>query len=195
MFVINSHTLQISVTVEKAQAIKTALVDEWPRERHSATAREVFRHRRKIVEPNVRRTSRKYFVWRLLRLTGLHLSHSKNRSHLVALGREFHDDLDFWRWAIDEQLLTAGSSLNAPCYAAVKRLPKRLYLSDASLDAIGGYYKELSAFPAGLRRKAMRRETSSVTINPFKLVAMVVPALVTHALVGDRPETKGDPTR
>ena len=97
---------------------------------------------------------------------------------------------------------TAGSSLNAPCYAAVKRLPKRHYLSDASLDAIGGYCTELRinwryelpvAFSTELKRKAARRETPSVTINLFELVGMVVTAWVMHGLVGDRPETKGDP--
>ena len=30
-FVINSHTLEVLATTKKAQAIKTALVDDWPR--------------------------------------------------------------------------------------------------------------------------------------------------------------------
>ena len=40
-FVINSHTLEILVTTKKAQAIKTALVDDWPRCRRRATAQEM----------------------------------------------------------------------------------------------------------------------------------------------------------
>ena len=40
-FVINSHTSWISVTAEKVQAIKIALVNDWPRTRRQATAQEV----------------------------------------------------------------------------------------------------------------------------------------------------------
>ena len=201
-FVIDSHTLQISVTAEKALAIKTTLVNDWPRDRHSATAQEVFSIAGKLWNLTYVVRAGKYFVWRLLRLTGLHISHSKNQSHSVELKREFHDDLDFWRWAIDEKLLTAGASLSAPCYAAIKRMPKRLYLSDASFEAIGGYCKKRRvywrydlplAFSAELKRKAARRETPSVTINLLELVGMVVTAWVMHELVGDRPETEGDP--
>lgn len=143
----------------------------------------------------------KYFVWRLLRLAGLHDPHSKNKSHLVILGREFHDDLEFWRWAIEQGLLTAGESLSAPCFADVRREAKRVYLSDASFDAIGGFCEKLKVywrydlpldFSAELKRKAACRETSSVTINLLELVGMVVTAWVMHDLVGDRPESKGD---
>ena len=144
----------------------------------------------------------KYFVWRLLRLTDLHTRTEKEQSHSVKLGREFHDDLDFWRWTIDRELLTAGESLSAPCFAAIKRPEKIYYLSGASFNAIGGFCRKLGiywrydlslALAAELKRKAERRETYSVTINFLGLVGMVLTAWVMHELVGDRPESKGDP--
>ena len=105
-------------------------------------------------------------------MTDLHTQTGKKQSHSVELGREFHDNLDFWRWAIDHELLTAGESLSAPCFAAIKCPAKTYYLSDASFDAIGGFCRKLIiywrydlalALSAGLKRKAARRETCSVT--------------------------------
>jgi len=49
------------------------------------------------------------------------------------------------------------------------------------------------AFSLELKRKAAQRETSSVTINLLELVGMVMNAWVMHELVGDRPESAGDP--
>ena len=47
----------------------------------------------------------RYFVWKLLRLTGLHNSRgSKSQSHMVELGGEFNSDL-FYKWANDHKLL------------------------------------------------------------------------------------------
>ena len=80
----------------------------------------------------------RHFVWRLLRLTGLHDSRcSNNQSNTVDLGREFHADL-FWKWATDNELLLEGEALSAPCYTAITRPAKRHYLSDASFEVVGG---------------------------------------------------------
>ena len=108
--VINSHTLEISVTTKKAQAIKMALVDDWPRCKRRVTAQEMFSFAGKLWNLTYVIRAGKYFVCRLLRLTDLHTRTGKNRqSRSVELGREFHDDLNFWRWAIDHELLTARS--------------------------------------------------------------------------------------
>ena len=203
-FFINSHTLTISVTEEKARAIKALLTDEWPRDRRHATAQEVFSVAGKLWNLTYIIKAGKYFVWRLLRLTGLHNASRKNQNHIVKLGREFHDDIDFWRWAINHELLVAGESLCAPCYVDIARPAKRHYLSDASFDAIGGYCPELKKYwrydlpldlASELKRKAACRETSSVTINLLELVGMVLTAWVMHELVGDHPAQRGDPIR
>ena len=132
----------------------------------------------------------------------MHTQTGKKQSHSVDLGTEFHNDIEFWRWAIDHELLTAGESLSAPCFAAIKRPAKRYYLSDASFDAIGGFRQKLIiywrsdlplALSVELKRKAARRETCSVTINLLELVGMMLTAWAMHELVGERPESKGDP--
>ena len=201
-FVINSHTLEILVTTKEAQAIKTALVDDWPHYRRRATAHEVFSTAGKLWNLTYVIRAGKYFMWRLLRLTDLQTRTVKIQSHPVELGREFHDNLYFWNWAIDHELLTVGESLSAPCFTAIKRPAKRYYPSDASFDAIGGFCRKLRiclrndlplALSAELYRKAARRETCSVTINLIELVGMVLTAWVMHELVGDHPDSKEDP--
>ena len=119
-------------------------------------------------------------MWRLLRLTGLHDSRgSKNQNHTVELGREFHADLPFWKWAIDHELLLEGEALRAPCYTVIKRPAKRHYLSGASFDAVGGFCVEKKVFwrydlpkelTAELKRKADCRETCTITINLLRRV-------------------------
>ena len=161
--------------------IKTVLVDDCSRCRRRATAQEVFSVAGKLWNLTYVIRAGKYFVWRLLRLTDLHTRTGKKQSYSVELGREFHDDLEFWRWNIDRELLTAGESLSAPCFAAIKRPAKIYYQSDASFDAIGGFCRKLRiywkcdiplAIPAELKLKAARRETCSVTINLLELVGM-----------------------
>ena len=122
-FVTNSHTLKISVTIKKAQAIKTALVDDWPRCRRRATAQEVFSFAGKLWNRTRVIRAGKYFVLRLLRLTDLHANRKKTEP-LCRARKRVHDDLDFWRWAIDHELVTARESLSAPCFAAIKRPAK-----------------------------------------------------------------------
>ena len=86
---------RISVTIKKAQAIQTALVDDWPRCRRQATAQEVFSIAGKLWNLTYVIRAGKYFVWRLLKITDLHTQTGKKTSRSVELGREFHDDLDF----------------------------------------------------------------------------------------------------
>ena len=71
-FVVNSHTPEIAATTKKAQAIKTALVDDWPRCRRQATAHEVFGFAGKLWNLMYVIRAGKYFVWRFLRPTDLH---------------------------------------------------------------------------------------------------------------------------
>ena len=147
----------------------------------------------------------RYFVGRLLRLTGLHNSGGRKKTNrTVGLGREFHADLLFWKWANDHELLHEGGALSAPCYTAIQRPAKRHDLSDASFEAMGGYCVERKAFwryelpkelIAELKRKADRRETcstcSSITINLLELLGVVVSAWVVLELVRDRADEKG----
>ena len=84
----------------------------------------------------------RYFVCRLLRLTGLHDERHPRNQDVVCLGSGFHADLRFWKWAIDHKLLLVGEAVRAPCFTALKRPAKRHCLSDASFEAVGGYCVE-----------------------------------------------------
>ena len=202
-FTINSHTMRISVPREKTEAIKRLLFEQWPQSRRQAKVGDVLSMAGKLWNLTYVVRAGRYFVWRLLRLTGLHDSGgSKNQNRKVDLGREFHADLLFWKWAIDHELLQEGEALSAPCYTAIKRPAKRHYLSDASFEAVGGFCVERMVFwrydlpkelTAELKRKAARRETCTITINLLELLGMVVTAWVMLELVGDRADAKGDP--
>ena len=76
-------------------------------DRRQAKVREVLSTAGKLWNLTCVVRGGRYFVWRLLRLTGLHdSSGSNNQNRTVELGREFHADLLFWKWAIDhDQLL------------------------------------------------------------------------------------------
>ena len=125
----------------------------------------------------------RYFVWRFLSLTGLHDEQNPRNQHSVRLGREYHADLFFWKWAINHKLSQIREAIRAPCYTALKRPAKRHDLSDASFEAVGGYCVEKKVFwryglPSALtaerKRKAERRDTFTFTINLLELLGMVV---------------------
>ena len=141
-FTMSPHTMRISVPREKIEAIKKSLFEQWPQSRREATSRDVLSTAAKLWNlTNVVRTGR-YFMWRLLRLTGLHNSGgSKNQNRAVGLGREFHADLLFCKWAIDHELLHEREAL-APCCTAIQRPAKRHHLSDASFETVGGFCVE-----------------------------------------------------
>ena len=97
----------------------------------------------------------RYFVWRLLRLSGWHDSPgSKNQNCTVEPGREVHADRLFWKWAMDNELLSEGETLSSPSYTALKRPAKRYYLSDASLDTVGGSVLRRRYLGGMIRRKS-----------------------------------------
>lgn len=144
----------------------------------------------------------KYFVWHLLRLTGLHdrVSRKTRQRRQVRLGWEFHGDLDFWRWSLGHQLVTKGELLSSTFFAHIHRSPARCYFSDASFDALGGYCPEKKVFwrytldpalSAKLKKKAADNETSAITINTLELVGMVITSWVVQMIVGDKPSEEG----
>ena len=146
-FTVNSHTLRISYPREKTGAIKRLLYDQWPASRRYAKVKEVLSVTGKLWNLTYVVRAGRYFVWRLLRLSGLHdAQNQKQQNRTVRLGREFHADLLFWKRAIDNELLQAGEALSAPCYSVMKRPAKRHYLSDASFEAVGGYCVERKVY-------------------------------------------------
>ena len=147
-FTVNTHTLRISVTEGKITAIRLTLEQEWLLTRKQASAQEVLSVAGKLWNLTYVVRAGRYFVWQLLALTGLHKNaRTKERTRrVVDLGWEFHNDIAFSKWAIDQQLVRRGESLCAPIYGHIMRAPARRYYSDASFTAIGGLFPELKVY-------------------------------------------------
>ena len=97
-YFINSHAMRISLTREKTEAIARLLHDHWPSRRRRAKARDVLGMAGKVWNLTYVVRAGKYFVWRLLRLTGLHDERHPRNQNVVGLGSEFHADLRFRKW-------------------------------------------------------------------------------------------------
>ena len=155
------------------------------------------------MEFNLRCKGGPIFCLATLALTGLHKSaRTKERTRrVVDLGWEFHNDIAFWKWAIDQQLVRKGESLCAPIYDHTMRAPSRRYYSDASFTAIGGFCPELKvywryslaeALTLELKKQSVRKQAGSSTINLLESIGMMVSAFVMQIMEKDRPEYAGD---
>ena len=83
-FTVNTHTLRISVTEEKIDAIRRTLEQEWPFTRKQASAQEVLSVAGKLWNLTYVVRAGRYFVWQLLALTGLHKNaRTKERTRKV----------------------------------------------------------------------------------------------------------------
>ena len=120
---------------------------------------------------------------------------------MVDLGWEFHNDIAFWKWAIDQQLVRKGGSLCAPIYDHIMRVPARRYSSDASFTAIGGFCPELKvywryscaeALTLELKKQSVTKQAGPITINLLELIGMMMSAFVMQMTENDRPAYAGD---
>ena len=64
----------------------------------------------------------------------------------IALGSEFHGDLEFWRWFAVEGLDARGGTLLAPMYRLLEHPARRTLFSDASKTAVGGFCLETGVY-------------------------------------------------
>ena len=112
-----------------------------------------------------------------------------------------HNDIAFWKWAIDQQLVRRGESLCVPTYDHITRAPARRYYSDASFTAIGGFCPELKvywryslaeALTLELKKKSVTKQAGSVTVNLLESIGMMMSAVVLQMTENDRPEYAGD---
>lgn len=73
----------------------------------------------------------RYFVWRSFTMTGLDEGNQvpgnttfPSKGHVVVrLAKEFHGDLSWWKWAVQEGLLQQWVSLYAQFFKYVQRTP------------------------------------------------------------------------
>ena len=145
-FTINTHTMRISITKERVDAIRDTLEQDWPRSKQYAQAQDVLSMAGKLWNLTYVARAGRYFVCQLLRLADLHenVKSEKRTQQVVKLGWEFHNDIAFWKWAIDQQLVGDGQSLGATFFTHIERLSARRYYSDARFRAVGGFCPERS---------------------------------------------------
>ena len=104
---------------------------------------------------------------------------SKKRTRrVVKLDWEFQYDVAFWKWAIDQKLVSAEESLGAPFYAHVERTSSRRCYSDASFAAVGGFCPGLQVYwrydlnshlTDLLRNQMVTKGVDAITINQLEL--------------------------
>ena len=199
----NARTLRKSVTEGKIATIRLTLEQEWPLTRKQTSAQEVLSVAGKLWNLTYVVRAGRYFVWQLLALTGLHKHfRTKERTRrVVDLGLEFYNDIAFWKWAIDQQLVRKRESLCAPIYDHIMRAPARRYYFNASFTVIGGFRSELKvyrryslaeALTLELKKRSVTKQAGSITINMLELVGMMMSAFVMQIAENDRPEYAGD---
>ena len=209
-WMIDTVAMTISVTQEKVEQLQ-ALLAQWPVERKVAPVKEVrsllgrLLHLCEVVRPG------KFFIRRILNHLGLAplkageeigagvvVGRKQRRGH-VRLGREFHDDLVFWRLIIEMATGADGiTRLESPLYCCFLQPPCRILISDASGDAMGGFCMESGwwwriDFTADIRARLRKRVCSrdDLSINVFELLGMVMTAWVLTVHAGARPEYPG----
>ena len=120
----------------------------------------------------------------------------------MRLGWEFHNYISFWKWAIEQKLVSVGEALGSPFYAHVERSPSRRYYSDASFAAVEGFCPELNVYwrydlnpvlSRLLKKQTVTKGEDAITINLLELDVMVMTAYMTQVILHDRPDMQGDP--
>ena len=104
-FTVNTYTLRTAVTEVNIATIRLTVDQEWPLTRKQAIAQKVLSVAGKLWNLTYVVKAGRYFVWQLLALTGLH-KNAKTKEQtrrIVDIGWEFHNDIAFWKWAIDQQ--------------------------------------------------------------------------------------------
>ena len=139
--------------------------------------------------------------------TGNHCaSRMANPGRRVALGPEFHADLEFWWWLVDKGVDPRGGVLSAPMYHFQERPAQRTLFSDESNTPAGGYcletgvywrydltVQEQSRF-CGSSKSV--RGVDDLSINVIGLLVIGLLGIVVAAFVvascADRPSATGD---
>ena len=143
-WIIDTEALTVTLPSRKRLKLRSLLA-EWPPSRASASARQVSKlavflmHISFAVRPGVF-----FFVQCLLASVGMprvasgagYAYRMAEPGRRVALGPEFHGDLELWRWFAAEGLDARGGTLSAPMYRLLERPARRTLCSDASKTAV-----------------------------------------------------------
>lgn len=102
----DTHKMTLDVTSERIKAVRTTKETDWPRDTQFASVQEVLSIAGTLWNLTCIMRAVKYFVWHLLRLTGLRdkASRQMRQKRQVRLGWESHSDF---------RLLEAGTRTQA----------------------------------------------------------------------------------
>ena len=122
-----------------------------------------------------------------------------SRRGRLQLTPEFHADFEFWRLMFEGALGSPLGSLQAPLYIFCSQSYSRTLCSDASRNAMGGYFSESGAWCRvgfdedvrnRLRQKVEARD--DLSINVLELLGMVVTAWAFIVLGANEPQHARD---
>ena len=152
-------TNELTVAALPHKRLKRRLIlAQWPPSRAYASAKKVSHLAGFLMHISfaVRRGS--FFVHRLLASVGMpriavgeyFAGRMTNLGRRVALGPEFHADLEFPRWFVDKdvepRVAVLSARCTAPMYHLLERPAHRTLFSDASKTAVGGYCLETGVY-------------------------------------------------
>ena len=202
-WVLDTDKLTISLPSRKSSKLRQVLED-WPHSRHFATCKNIAELTGFLLHVSVSVRSEKCFVQKLLAYANMPLSlaavffTSSERSRwLIPLGSEFHDDLEVWRWIVEEGMGTSEGGLSAPMCRLVARPPCHHLISDAFTHAVGGFCLETGQYwRYNLSEKTLARFRGSIkhlqsqdssSINTIELLGMMMSAYMLVVVCGERP--------
>lgn len=130
------------------------LLTAWPPSRCSASAKHVSQLIDFLFQVSFAVRPGSYFVQRMLASVGMPLIAAgagfpcrvANLGRRIALGPEFHGDLEFRRWLVAEGLAVERDALSAPMYYLLEYPARRALISGASKTAIGCFFLETGVY-------------------------------------------------
>ncbi|CAM9809095.1 unnamed protein product, partial [Choristocarpus tenellus] len=135
---IDTEKMTIALPEGKLKGMKS-LLGEWPESKLVARVQEVWVllgrlfHMSYVIRPG------KSFLWRLVHLSG---EGPREANREIRIGREFKEELKWWRWVIEHGLAEEGENLSSPFLGVVSKPPGTTWYSDAYFSAVGGYNVE-----------------------------------------------------
>ena len=209
-WLVDTEALTVTAPAHKRLKLRLLLA-EWPVTRTCDSAKQVSRLADFLMHISFAVCPGSFFVHRLLASVAMPRiaagdqfpGQMANPGRCVALGPEFHADLDFCRWFVDRGVDARGGVLSAPMYRFLLDRPaQHTWFLDASKTAVGGYFLETGVhWRYDLTAEEQSRFCGSsksvrgvddLSINVPGRLGMVVSAFVLVSSCADRPSVTGD---
>ena len=151
-WIIDTEALTVTLPSRKRLQLRSLLA-EWSPSPASASARQVSKLAGFLMNISFAVRPGLFFVQRLLASVGMprvasgagYAYRMTEPGRRVALGPEFHGDLEFC-WFAAEGIDARGGTLSAPMYRLLERPARRTLFSEASKTAVGGFCLETGVY-------------------------------------------------